>query len=96
MAHDAKKTKDHETIKHWAEERGGKPATVEGTAQGEEAGILRIDFPGRGSDENLKTITWDDFFEKFDSSDVVFLYQDKTEDGQVSRFNKFVHEESAA
>jgi hypothetical protein len=32
------RTRDHETIRRWAEQRGGRPAMVEGT------NILRIDF----------------------------------------------------
>ncbi len=91
MATEAKKTTKHEEIKKWAEARGGRPATVKGTeGKGEEAGILRIDFPGRGDDEALEEISWDDFFEKFDESNLEFLYQDKTADGKTSRFGKFV------
>lgn len=92
MEHEAKKTKDHETIRKWVEERGGKPVTVAGTTEGEEAGVLRIDFPGYGAEENLKPISWDDFFQKFDESNLAFLFQEKTEDGETSRFNKFVRE----
>lgn len=87
---ESKTTKDHSEIQRWAEARGGKPATVSGTGREEEAGILRLDFdpPDRG----LKEITWDEFFEKFDSDDLSFLYQDKTLDGKISRFHKFVRE----
>lgn len=34
MSHESKQTKDHNRIREWVEERGGKPATVEGTAAG--------------------------------------------------------------
>jgi hypothetical protein len=87
----AKSTTDHETIRRWAEERGGHPVTVKGTGAGEDAGILRIDFPKQGTDEGLEPISWDEFFEKFDDNDLQFLYQEETEDGNVSRFNKFVN-----
>lgn len=86
----AKTTTDHDTIRKWAEERGGKPASVVGTSRQDETGVLRIDFPDRGEPDKLEEISWDEFFEKFEESKLAFLYQDKTEDGKVSRFSKFV------
>jgi hypothetical protein len=84
--HDAKRTRDHDTIMQWAEERGGHPAVVEGTS------ILRIDFdePWGNDDERLERISWDQFFKIFDERNLEFLYQERTADGQESRFNKFV------
>lgn len=35
-------------------------------------------------------IEWDEFFQIFEKSDLAFLHQDKTEDGKLSRFSKFV------
>jgi hypothetical protein len=87
-------TTDHETIKNWAEERGGVPAVVEGTEEkGEGVGILRITFPDFDQNENLKEISWDEFFDQFDKSHLQFLYQDKTKNGKTSRFFKFVRDE---
>jgi hypothetical protein len=84
-------TTDHEEIKAWVEKRGGKPATVKGTGDKKDhTGILRIDFPGYSGEDSLEEITWEEFFEKFDESNLQFLYQDKTSDGKESRFNKFV------
>jgi len=85
-------TRDHATIRQWAEDRGGKPATVRETAKVDEAGILRIDFPGYSGEETLEAISWEAFFEKFDSEDLEFLYQEQTEDGENSRFCKFVRQ----
>lgn len=84
-------TTDHEEIKRWVEERGGRPATVKGT--GEEAGILRIDFPGYSGADSLEEISWDNFFQKFDESNLQFLYQEETSDGKQSRFSKFIAKE---
>ena len=36
MAGQSNTTTDHETIRRWAEERGGEPATVRGTEDGDE------------------------------------------------------------
>lgn len=88
---EATTTRDHKTIRNWAEQRGGHPATVKGTSRkGEEAGLLRIDFDDPEPDENLERIDWDSFFEKFDAANIEFLYQDETKDGSTSRFCKFV------
>lgn len=87
-------TTDHETIKNWVEERDGKPAKVKTAGNNSSGGILRIDFPG-GDEDNLETISWDDFFEEFEENNLAFLYQDETKDGETSRFNKFIDRDSA-
>ncbi len=86
---EAKVSTDHDFIRSWAEKRGGHPATVKGTERGDEdAGVLRLDFDP--PDEKLEKISWDEFFDKFEESDLAFLYQDKTSEGKTSRFHKFV------
>jgi hypothetical protein len=84
----SKKTTDHETIRRWAEERGGRPARVRDTGSGDDPGVLRIDF--NEPDERLEQIPWDEFFQKFEEQRLAFLYQDETAGGQESRFFKFV------
>jgi hypothetical protein len=84
----SKTTTDHQTIRRWAEKRGATPATVEGTERGGEVGILRLDFTPK--DANLEPVDWDAFFDKFEESELAFLYQDKTASGKTSRFHKFV------
>ena len=90
MAGESKTTTDHEVIKKWVEERGGYPATVKATGKGDEAGILRIDFPGYSGKESLERISWDEFFDKFEEKKLAFLYQDTMSSGEQSRFSKFV------
>lgn len=41
----AEVTTNHETIRRWAEKKGGKPAAVARTHQGGDVGIVRIMFP---------------------------------------------------
>jgi len=84
-------TRDHDTIRKWAERRGGRPATVRATEDDGHAGILRIDFDPK--EEALEEIEWNEFFRKFDEADLAFLYQDRTKDGKLSRFHKFVRSE---
>lgn len=84
-------TRDHDTIRQWAEARDGHPALIRTGGKG---GILRIDF-GEPED-NLEPVEWEEFFQVFDENDLDFLYQDKTESGGTSRFNKFVDKHQAA
>lgn len=83
----AETTTDHDAIRSWIEERGGRPAKVSATSDGE-GGVLRVDF---GEPEaGLEAIEWDEFFRTFEESKLGFLHQDRTEDGAESRFSKFV------
>jgi hypothetical protein len=90
---EARVTIDHAKIRRWAEQRGGHPATVKATSADSKAGILRLDFDPK--DESLKDVSWDEFFHRFDEEKLAFLHQDKTSDGKVSRFHKFVDRDSA-
>lgn len=90
-------TTDHETIKRWAQERDAHPAQVKGTSGSDDTGVLRFDFeePGKGPEERLEEISWDQFFDKFDAAGLALLYQEKTKDGAMSRFFKLVSRETA-
>ena len=90
MAGGSKTTTDHDTIRKWVEERGGRPAAVKGTGGGDDPGILRVDFAGAGDEDSLEEISWEEFFEKFEENDLAFLYQEETSGGKESRFFKFV------
>jgi hypothetical protein len=86
---EASTTTNHDEIRKWAEDRNGRPAAAR---TGKEGGILRIDFGE--PDDTLEPIDWDEFFEIFEDNNLAFLHQDKTNNGQLSRFNKFVERES--
>lgn len=96
MANLSRTTRDHEEIRRWAEERGGKPAHVKSTGSGEDVGLLRIDFPGYSGEGSLEAITWDEFFDKFDERNLALIYQEQTAEGERSNFNKLVSAETAA
>ncbi len=83
----AQVTTDHDSIKKWVEEHGGHPAKVKGTGGKDDVGMLRIDFDDPQPDTNLEEISWDDFFAKFDESQLAFLYRSL---GSEDRFNKLV------
>jgi hypothetical protein len=82
---DAEATTDHDEIRAWVEERGGRPAVVRTKGDG---GVLRIDFAE--PERDLEPVEWDEFFAIFEESGLAFLRQERTRDGSVSRFNKFV------
>jgi hypothetical protein len=90
--HESKTTTDHQTIRDWAEARGGEPAEVEGTGDNNDPGVIRIAFPDdpKSDHENLGMLSWADFFEKFDEAQLALLYQEKTADGQQSKFCKLI------
>ncbi len=90
MAGESKQTTDRDVIRRWAEERGGRPASVKGTEDGGEAGVLRIDLPGGAGEESFEHISWDDWFEKFEEKKLAFLYQEQKADGEQSTFFKLV------
>lgn len=78
-------TIDHAAIRQWVEEREGVPSKVKDTGEG---GILRIDFGE--PEEELEPLPWNVFFAVFEDRDLAFLYQERTSEGGLSRFNKFV------
>jgi hypothetical protein len=89
MTGESATTTDHERIRRWVEARDGTPAAVRATESGDDPGVLRIRFRDESADD-LDAIDWDQFFEKFEESELAFLYQDQTADGGTSRFHKFV------
>ncbi len=89
-------TTDHDTIRRWAEERGGKPSEVGSTARGDDVGIIRIDFPGYSGEGKLEEIAWEEWFKKFDESSLALVYEEHTSGGERSNFNKLVGRETAA
>ncbi|HLI84171.1 MAG TPA: ferritin-like domain-containing protein [Bryobacteraceae bacterium] len=86
---------DPEEIRAWAEDRGAQPACVRGTGGADDVGMIRLDFPGWGSDEKLQPISWDKWFEKFDESGLALIVEEETATGQKSNFNKLVSRETA-
>jgi hypothetical protein len=82
----AETTTDHDTIRKWAESKGGKPAAVERTHKDGDVGIIRIMFPDAAQSEHsaLTEISWDEFFEEFDKRKLALLYE------QDSMFSKIV------
>jgi hypothetical protein len=81
---------EHDDIRRWAEERGAQPACVKGTGDRGDVGLIRLDFPGYSGEQTLQPISWEEWFEKFDESDLALLVQEETGSGKPSNFNKLV------
>lgn len=86
----AKTTTDHGEIRRWIEARGGRPSVVKDTEGRDGEGLLRVEFR---HPEKLEDVDWETFFKTFDDRKLAFLHQDKTAEGQESRFFKFVKRE---
>lgn len=92
MSNDGTTTTDHGEIRAWAEARNAVPATARGTQEADGSpGVLTLDVVGYGADEDdLEHISWEEWFEKFEESDLAFLHQDEKSDGETSTFFKLV------
>ncbi len=84
-------TTHHDVIRTWAESRGGRPATAEGTEHGDHLGVLRISFGDLP--ENLREVSWAEWFETFDARRLNFIYQDEKKDGSQSTFHRLENPE---
>jgi hypothetical protein len=81
-------TRNHDVIRRWAQERGAEPATVPGTEHDGRPGVLTFDFPGYGG-ERLQHISWDEWFRVFDERNLVFLFQERLNNGRPSNHFHF-------
>ena len=93
--HGSHVTTNHDWIRHWVEQRGGQPACVKGTGGEDDIGMIRIDFPGYSGEGKLQSISWDQWFQKFDENNLALLYQEETQEGQKSSFNKLISRDPA-
>jgi ferritin-like metal-binding protein YciE len=84
-------TTNHDFIRQWVEERGGWPARVVGTGAENDAGLIRIDFPGFSGEGSLERIEWEEWFEGFEENQLAFLHRDMDHGGgDLDRFNKLI------
>lgn len=95
MAGERYMTTDHDRIRDWAESRDGQPATVASTHKADDPGLIRLDFPGYSGGDALESISWDEWFGKFDEGDLVLLFQETRASGGRSSFNKLISRETA-
>lgn len=75
-------TTDQEEVRIWMEEHGGIPAVTNRSQNGGE-GILAIKF---GDDPTMEEVSWQEFFDRFESSSLALRY-----DGEVERSGIFAY-----
>lgn len=84
-----KRTLDHDTIRQWIEEHSGTPINTADTNSDE---IIDIGFgPTIGDSQK---ITWDEFFERFDTNKLAFRYTDDVVRGQEKQSYSFISSDS--
>lgn len=84
-------TTDHNVIRRWAEQQGGKPAAVDRTHKGDDVGIIRIMFPKAPNSEHshLVEISWEEFFTEFEQRNLALVFD------PGSLFSKIVGRDTA-
>lgn len=71
-------TRDHAAIRAWAEARHAEPATGIGKVDINDGGAaIRFAFPGVG---RLQPISWDDWFRNFDEYNLVFVFEEQSDE----------------
>jgi hypothetical protein len=83
---DLEYTTDHQRIRSWVKSHRGKPAQVLS-----EPKSLYIRFPSHPNDDSVQTISWDDFFDKFEADQLAMQFVSDPSSGQGSPPVTFVH-----
>ncbi len=78
-------TRDQRTIAEWARARGASPVVVD-TDRGDRLDALALDFPGRAAPTEGRTASWNEWLRIFTTSDLRFVFQEDTNDGEVSQY----------
>ena len=96
MAGKTYRTTDPDVIRRWAAVRDGEPAVMPGSADVAQQALPCIVFSDYNYAEAYTAISWRELFERMHKDNLVFLYQEKTESGDLSRLGRFVSSEKAA
>lgn len=77
-------TTDHETIRDLVEEHGGQPALLRRVPEVGDGGDLGLEFLADGQEPELVTISWADFFQRFEDRHLAFVYEDDGPAGELT------------
>jgi hypothetical protein len=75
-------TTDHDEIRTWIEEHGGMPSVRD--KRGTQRGVLDVCFDE--FDDEHDVISWDEFFDTFDTLNMEFRYVLKSDGDQMKEF----------
>jgi len=88
---DLEYTTDHQRIRSWVKSHHGQPALVKGEPE-----LLYIRFPSHPKNDNsVKTISWDDFFDRFEHDHLAMQFVSEPPRGQASPPVTFVNRNTA-
>jgi hypothetical protein len=83
-------TADHDEIRTWVEDHGGRPVRARVSDAPEAGGVPQIDFlHGRG-DRSLEPLAWDEWFRLFDDYGLAVLFRDEDREGWEHASVEFV------
>lgn len=72
-------TRNHDRIRRWVTERGGRPVATDSDSDGGTPGI-GFQFPEMDEDGGDTSMEWDTFFERFEEEELTFAYAGDTND----------------
>ena len=78
-------TTDHATIRQWAAKHDGVPGVAETATTANDSRPLAIIWPENRSDNSLREISWDTFFDHFELRQLALAY-DSTDPKKAYRF----------
>ena len=82
-------TRSHELIRIWAAKHGAVPAEVKRLVHDGEVCTLHFLFgKARSGTPDLRPISWDDFFARFDLMDLALAYEEQGSDFNLVRMEK--------
>jgi hypothetical protein len=87
-----KTTTTHDEIRRWAGARGAQPATLHRVGSAAEPDRLELEFPGGTHDDCLRSVTWDEWFARFEHQSLAFLYEAEADSSGSTFFRLVVRE----
>jgi hypothetical protein len=88
-------TTDPDVMRRWAEARHGTPVLFHRGNLDSNDQWPGFAFPGYDSPNSYEEITWQELFNKRAEAHLVFLYQEMTDTGESSLYNRFVSRQVA-
>lgn len=79
---DVQTTTEHALVRKLIEDREGYPAHLESSEGQGDSGLLQVGLTDEGEegDEDLKELSWEQFFEEFEEKDLAFAYREGGEE----------------
>jgi len=86
LASGSRITTDHDEIREWVDEHGGRPVRGPVLSAEGQYGTIEIDFSGGRADRSLEPVDWDEWFRIFDDDQLALLIRDEDQGGDTRLF----------